>query len=1126
MPVTIEFDGLGDNLLASVKKQRDALVGLKQGVDDANAAIKSGATENAQAVDALNDTIDTTAKLIGDIGSKSDAGLGKMSKDAGAAAKSTDGVVLALIKAKGAADALSRQQKQITQDAEKIRGAVAKGTISQHQANKAVAQLAKEYSEVTDQLGEVNALIKNGGSLLEAQDGSVKTLKAQFTEAKNEAAAMISKFGEFSPEAVEATKKAAGLKDQIADLNDRLNSLNPDSKLASFAKLGTVIGSGAQAFGGFIAAFSKSGGPIQEAALKLQSFVLGLQGANQFILGFSDAVKDVRIALGLVENAQVASTVATQADVVAKGEQAAATRVVTTANSSFIASLNALKAALLSNPITAILVGLAALVAGIVIATSDTREYTKAVEDLNDQLDETTQKRLKAIDNRAALQAIESEKRALEEGDTEAAKRRQSERDYLNERAALVGKQLENELNIRTEIAFLESLDGKNSDEAIKARIAATDALKKYSSEFESTQQDIKRLEGNQENDRIRQSNADRDRWAQDAKERLAIRQRTAEEIAALEKQLAERVAQAQLQAATPRERLAMEQKLADDEIDQLRTNLLRKLAEIQLEKVLGVKAIKEMSEAQLKAREDALIAKGAVNLPASTEEEINKLKLLNQQDYNRKSAELTRQDAETRIQLIRDAGERETATFEAGLAKRVDELKKAGATDSQVLQFQLDQRDAFTKKQVLQEIDATEQIATANIEGQRRGAESEAAFKQRVELEKLAAQEVFVKARLKAIENDGSTEASVLRAQFNKQLAAIGAARAELQSNIPSISIFKLLGIDGLTDSERAEFNKNLATIRDGIQQGVDAVFQAQISEVEARISATDMIIEDAQRRTDELQNQLNTELDAQSKGLANNVDSVRAAIEAQRQLEEKAMADQKRLIAEKNKLAKEQAIADSLIQASSLVTATASLFKEGALAGIPGIIAAIAFGSAMIGSFLSIKAKIKSATTFEKGGAFRSPFIMDGPSHAEGGLGIYNERTGQRVAEAEGNEGLFFLQKKHKGLMPILEAVNDNDMARTAQLAIRELTGGMNIGLEPDMVSRMVSQKERYNSMTTVVSVNSNKALEKGVRELTGEVRGFRGDSNDKEAVDVMADGSRVVSRKGSKRITKPKK
>lgn len=1126
MPVTIEFDGLGDNLLASVKKQRDALVGLKQGVDDANASIKSGAAENVQAVDALNDSIDTTAKLMGDVGTKADSGLGKMTKDATSAAKSTEGIVLALIKAKGAADALTRQQKQITQDAEKIRGAVAKGTVSQEQANKVVAQLAKEYAEVTDQLAEVNALINNGAKSLEGQGGSVKTLKAQFTEAKNEAASMIATFGEFSPEAVEATKKAAALKDQIGDLNERLNSLNPDSKLAAFAKLGSVLGSGAQAFGGFIAAFSKSGGPIQEAALKLQSFVLGLQGANQFILGFSDAVKDARIALGLVEKAQVASTVATQADSAAKGEQAAATGVATAANTTLIGSLKALKLALLENPITAIVIGLFALGAAFVALTSDTREYTKSVEELNDRLDETTKKRLQAIDSRAALESIESEKKALQEGETDAAKRRQSERDYLIERAALVGKQLENELNIRTEIAFLESLDGKNSDEAVKARIAATDALKKYSSEFETTQLEIKKLEGNQENDRIRQSNADRARWVQDAKERLEIRSRTAAELIALEKQITEQVRAAQLQAATPRERLALEQQAADDEIEQLRTNLLRKLAEIQLEKELGVKAIKDLTAAQLQARADALIAQGTVNLPASTEGEINKLKLLNQQEYNRKSADLTRQDAETRIQLIQDSGERETAIFQAGLDKRVEELKKAGATDAQVLQFQIDQKEAFTQKQVLQEIDATEQISTANIEGQRRGAESELAFKQRIELQKLAAQEVFVKARLKAIENDGSTEASVLRAQFNKQLAAIDAARAEIQSKVDPISIFKLLGIDALSDADKAEFNKNLATIRDSIQQGVDAVFQAQISEVEARISATDMIIADAQRRTDELQNQLNTELDTQSKGLANNVDSVRAAIEAQRQLEQKALADQKRLTAEKNKIAKEQAIADSLIQASSLITAEANLLKQASIGGIPGLIAGLAFGAGLIGAFLSIKSKIKSATSFEKGGTFRSPFVMDGPSHADGGLGIYNERTGQRVAEAEGNEGLFFLQKKHKRLMPILEAVNANDMARTAQLAIRELTNGMNIQLEPEMVSRMVSQKERYNSMTTVVSVNSNKALEKGVRELTGEVRGFRGDSNEREEVEAMPDGSRMVAVKGRKRITKAKK
>jgi tape measure domain-containing protein len=50
-----------------------------------------------------------------------------------------------------------------------------------------------------------------------------------------------------------------------------------------------------------------------------------------------------------------------------------------------------------------------------------------------------------------------------------------------------------------------------------------------------------------------------------------------------------------------------------------------------------------------------------------------------------------------------------------------------------------------------------------------------------------------------------------------------------------------------------------------------------------------------------------------------------------------------------------------------------------------------------------------------FAKGGIFDTTGgIADGPSHAEGGIGMYDEKTGKKVGEMEGNEAYMILSKK----------------------------------------------------------------------------------------------------------------
>lgn len=73
------------------------------------------------------------------------------------------------------------------------------------------------------------------------------------------------------------------------------------------------------------------------------------------------------------------------------------------------------------------------------------------------------------------------------------------------------------------------------------------------------------------------------------------------------------------------------------------------------------------------------------------------------------------------------------------------------------------------------------------------------------------------------------------------------------------------------------------------------------------------------------------------------------------------------------------------------------------------PGLIAL----AALTGAIQAAAVAATPTPEFRRGGIYQ-PGILDGPSHENGGLGLYNEQTGQKVAEYEGGEAHMLLSKQ----------------------------------------------------------------------------------------------------------------
>jgi hypothetical protein len=134
-------------------------------------------------------------------------------------------------------------------------------------------KIAKEFGESSK---EAQAAAEKVTKLAQGLD-SFKSIKTQIREATQEAARLSQQFGEFSPEAAAAAQKVAGLKDQMDDLNEKIQALHPDK----FNRINTIakgVANGFQAAQGAMALFGAESEDVQKALLKVQGAMALAQG--------------------------------------------------------------------------------------------------------------------------------------------------------------------------------------------------------------------------------------------------------------------------------------------------------------------------------------------------------------------------------------------------------------------------------------------------------------------------------------------------------------------------------------------------------------------------------------------------------------------------------------------------------------------------------------------------------------------------------------------------------------------------------------------------------------------------------------------------------------------------------
>lgn len=230
----------------------------------------------------------------------------------------------------------------------------------------------EQVTQVKDQLSvAAQSALKLGDNVTK----STTSMKAQLRAAVENLIQVQQEFGDISPQAQEAAKAVAELRDRIKDAREVSDLFDPEKKFQAVLGVAQGIASGFAAVQGAMALIGSESEDVEKALLKVQSAMALAQGLS----GVVAAVEDFKRLGAIIKSTTVVQKAFTAVNVLATY----AMRALGIATDVTVTSVQALKAALVSTGLGAIVVLIGTAVYQLMQLTDATDEQTEAQRKLN-----------------------------------------------------------------------------------------------------------------------------------------------------------------------------------------------------------------------------------------------------------------------------------------------------------------------------------------------------------------------------------------------------------------------------------------------------------------------------------------------------------------------------------------------------------------------------------------------------------------------------------------------------------------------------------------------------------------------------------------------------------------------
>lgn len=319
--------------------------------------------------------------------------------------------------------------------------------------SSSLSAVAGDFSAIQGAMALVGAesqsVEKNLAKVLEVDGSSatksVGSIKQQLKEANLELLNAQKQFGDYSKEAVNAAKKVAELKDSVQEAAETASLFDPGRKFQAFAGALSAVAGGFSAVQGALGLVGVQSESVEKSLLKVQSALALSQGLSTV----ADSVKDFQRLAVIIQQVTIFQRAYNLATIAAAAIQRAFGVAVTTTSVAF----KALRAAIISTGIGALVVAVGFLIEKIIDWTNRTSEAEKAQE----RLAASTKKINGEIDNQIAVLSALGNKE--EEIYRLRVQRTENELNLLRNKLKTQGKLNEEELaefrKLKTDIEVL-----------------------------------------------------------------------------------------------------------------------------------------------------------------------------------------------------------------------------------------------------------------------------------------------------------------------------------------------------------------------------------------------------------------------------------------------------------------------------------------------------------------------------------------------------------------------------------------------------------------------------------------------------------------------------------------------
>jgi hypothetical protein len=968
-----------------------------------------------------------------------------------------------------------------------------------------------------------------GGVGDEAEKATAKfiPLRLQLKQMKVELQEMeqAGKFG--SAEFVELSKRAGEVSDQIQDTNQRIKNLASDTKGLD-AGITAIRGlAGAFAIGqGALAAF---GAQNEEAAAAIQK----VQGAMSILQGIQEVAnvlnKDSALMVYL-------KTFALKADTAAIVEHTEVVVGDTAATESAIVATEHWTAALLLNPLTAI-------VAVLAVATFALYKFVDAQKAAGLSADEFN-KYLEA--QKALLEedlAISSRRISIEEANATSARKNQS---FLQE--IRVNALKEQKATYQAEFnALSESRMKLDAEDKNYAQTKAT--LDKELGDLEKKRKDLFSQIRAEEINLLRQQNEEKIKLQDDL-----LKQRQAQAAAEVEiaKQAKDYVNQIQdakiseLRDGEDKELKVLDQALKvkiqqmDAEQKAKLTQLTDQRAQLELERQLADENGKKVIDGQVaNLNKQIELARRNGEAMKNLERELTIATETQKNEVIKKYAEQRRDIefsvANTLLGIQKESLTQKLAIIELAAQHEIDIIERTNqdrATkdlqEDAIEQKRLKDRAAVQLEFRLKELDLEKTNNENKLLAQKSFFDKSRDGQALANLLELQIQLEHDQKVLAEYEKAGSNVSDQVKADAKQAVLKGQQAVKEAASTAKPQDIFELL-FPG--DDNAQKLGKAVMAGLEEVGKAVDAYTNMLVANYQKQIDAQKKVVKEDDDALSKLQDQLKAEQELKKKGYANNVDGIQKEIAEKNKQRDEDVKKQEDYQKKMEAIQRKALAVQTAIQAANLISASANIFlaasklavdSEGVLT-VPAFVTAGVTVGAMIAAFIAAKSQafeavgVGATTTMAEGG------IVKGRSHAQGGQKYYAQDNSGGITELEAGEHVTKKRQTEKYL-PLLQVINDDKLKEMDDRSLIRLLSGLGVHFQEAQHREVLTEAKEYhahqvNQINVIPSSHTPKELSSIDRNLQLMLNRSAGMET------VTEEGGYIVIRKGNstKRIKK---